>query len=38
MRTRFPTAALAVIDFKGGWRNAGTGGGRLRLFIVPRDI
>lgn len=38
MRAKFPTAALAVIDFDGGWRNAGTGAGRLRLFVVPRDV
>lgn len=35
---KFPTAALAVIDFEGGWRDIGAGSGRLALFLTPADI
>jgi phosphohistidine phosphatase len=36
---KFPTAALAVIDFEeGGWRDIAAGSGRLTLFLTPADI
>ncbi|WP_336485244.1 SixA phosphatase family protein [Methylobacterium nigriterrae] len=39
LRTQFPTAALAVIDFEAdAWREIGWGGGRLERFLGPRDI
>lgn len=38
MSEKFPTAALAVIDFDGSWLNAGAGKGTLRLFVTPRNV
>ena len=36
---KFPTTALAVIDFPDGdWRTIGRGTGRLSLFLTPADI
>ncbi len=35
---KFPTAALAVIDFDGQWKDIGAGRGRLRLFATPRAL
>ena len=36
---KFPTTALAVIDFpEGGWGDVGQGSGRLALFLTPGDI
>jgi phosphohistidine phosphatase len=36
---KFPTAALAVIDFaEGGWRDVAPGSGHLTLFLTPGDI
>ena len=35
---KFPTAALAVIDFDGSWAALSTGEGRLRMFVVPRAL
>ena len=36
---KFPTAALAVLDFEvEHWRDIGEGGGRLERFIAPRDL
>ena len=36
---KFPTAALAVIDFEAEhWRDIGEGGGRLERFIAPSDL
>ena len=37
--SRFPTAALAMIDLDGGtWREIEPTGGRLVRFVVPRDL
>ncbi|MDA7946635.1 MAG: histidine phosphatase family protein [Hyphomicrobiaceae bacterium] len=38
MEFKFPTAALAVIDFDGTWPAVATGQGRLRRFVVPREL
>lgn len=38
MNTKFPTAALAIIDFEGGWRDVAPGAGILRLFVTPRSL
>lgn len=39
MKAKFPTAALAVLDFPDhGWSGVLPGQGRLRLFIRPRDL
>lgn len=36
---KFPTAALAVVDFEDcAWRDIGPGAGRLALFLTPGDI
>ena len=35
---KFPTAALAVLDFDGGWDAVAPGSGHLRLFMRPRDL
>jgi phosphohistidine phosphatase len=34
---RFPTAALAIIDFDGDWKALKPGSGRLVAFIKPRE-
>jgi phosphohistidine phosphatase len=38
MRTKFPTAAIAVLEFTGSWPDAARGGARLADFVSPRDI
>ena len=39
MKTKYPTAALAVLDFSvETWRAVEEGGGTLRDFIRPRDL
>ena len=39
MREKFPTAALAVLDFAiDRWIEAAFGGARLQRFIVPADL
>jgi phosphohistidine phosphatase len=39
MRAKFPTAALAIIDFDGpGWPDVGEGQGRLDRFVTPAGL
>jgi phosphohistidine phosphatase len=39
MRSKFPTAALAVIDFDvDRWEQVAPGAGRLRAFVRPKDL
>lgn len=38
VRFKFPTAALAVIDFDRPWAALTAGEGRLRSFVVPREL
>lgn len=39
MRQKFPTAALAVLEFDGvGWEDLAAGGGRLVDFVTPRQL
>lgn len=38
MRTKFPTGALAVIDFDGPWAGLAEGGARLAAFVTPKDL
>ncbi len=39
LRAKFPTAALAVIEFEiDNWCRLGENGGRLSRFVVPRDL
>jgi phosphohistidine phosphatase len=35
---RFPTGALATLDFDGAWADLGGGGVRLRGFVKPKDL
>ncbi|MEV6103204.1 histidine phosphatase family protein [Streptomyces sp. NPDC051940] len=37
-REKFPTSAIAVLDWKGGWRDLAWGGARLRRMAVPRGL
>lgn len=36
LATKFPTCALAVLDFPDGWASVGPKRGRLRLFMTPK--
>lgn len=36
--TKYPTAALATIELKGGWSDVGFGDGRLSGFLRPREL
>ena len=38
MRSKFPTAAIAVLQFGGTWRGLAPGGARLTAFVTPRDL
>jgi phosphohistidine phosphatase len=37
MRVKFPTAAIAVLDFTGTWRALARGQAQLAAFVTPRD-
>jgi phosphohistidine phosphatase len=38
MRIKFPTAAIAVLEFSGSWSRVGPGQARLARFVTPREI
>lgn len=38
MRAKFPTAAVAVLEFSGDWWQLTRGAARLTSFVVPRDL
>ncbi len=38
LRTKYPTAALAVIEFEGDWQSIASGAGCLRQFVAPREL
>jgi len=38
MRAKFPTAALAVLEFTGSWGQLVLGSARLTRFVTPRDL
>lgn len=38
VRVKFPTAAIAVLEFTGTWQDLGPGQARLTNFVVPRDL
>jgi phosphohistidine phosphatase len=38
LREKFPTGALAVIDFAVGWQDMTEGSGRLERLVVPRSL
>jgi len=35
---KFPTCALAVLEFEGDWRAVKPGSGRLAAFVKPKDL
>jgi phosphohistidine phosphatase len=38
MRSKFPTAAIAVLQFHGTWPRLAPGAARLTAFVTPRDL
>jgi phosphohistidine phosphatase len=38
MRAKFPTGALAVLEFDGPWRHLEPGAARLASFVTPKDL
>ena len=38
MRSKFPTAAIAVLEFPGTWPGLAPGRARLTAFVSPRDL
>ncbi len=38
VRVKFPTAAIAVLEFTGTWQQLGPERARLTAFVVPRDL
>ncbi|MGH3231688.1 MAG: SixA phosphatase family protein [Streptosporangiaceae bacterium] len=38
MRAKFPTAAIAVLEFTGNWDQLGPGSARLTRFMIPREL
>src|SRR5262245_14559736 len=38
MRTKFPTGALAVLEFDAPWGDLSPGGCRLVAFVTPKDL
>ncbi len=38
VRVKFPTAAIAVLEFTGTWRQLEPARARLSAFVIPRDL
>src|SRR6266568_543344 len=38
VRVKFPTAAIAVLEFTGTWQELRPGQARLTAFVIPRDL
>lgn len=38
VRTKFPTGALAVLEFDGAWAELGEGAASLVAFVTPKDL
>jgi phosphohistidine phosphatase len=38
VEVKYPTAAVATIEWDGGWRDLREGGARLTRFVRPRDL
>lgn len=38
IRAKFPTAAIAILEFTGSWDQAAPGSARLTQFVTPRDL
>ena len=37
-RAKYPTGALATLEFDGRWRPLGPGGARLTDFVTPKQL
>jgi phosphohistidine phosphatase len=38
VRQKFPTGALATLEFDGSWNDLAPGSARLSAFVVPKDL
>lgn len=38
VRFKFPTAAIAVLEFQGSWQKLGSQQARLTTFMIPREL
>jgi phosphohistidine phosphatase len=38
MRSKFPTAAIAALDFHGTWPDLAPGQAQLTAFVTPHDL
>jgi hypothetical protein len=38
VRGKFPTAALATLEFSASWREAAAGSAELVSFVKPKDL
>jgi phosphohistidine phosphatase len=38
IEAKFPTGALAVLSFEGGWEDLATAGATLEAFVIPREL
>ena len=38
MRAKFPTAAVAVLEFTGSWDQLGPATAQLTAFVIPREV
>ena len=38
MRSKFPTAALATLEFSGSWRELAPGSAELVSFVKPKEL
>jgi phosphohistidine phosphatase len=38
VRLKFPTAAIAALEFTGSWQKLGPGRARLTAFVTPREL
>ena len=38
IKAKFPTAAIAILEFAGGWDQLGGGSARLTGFVTPREV
>jgi phosphohistidine phosphatase len=38
MRAKFPTGALAMLEFDEPWQDLAPGGARLAAFVAPKDL
>jgi phosphohistidine phosphatase len=38
LRAKFPTGALATLDFEGSWADLGPGSAELAAYVLPREL